>query len=148
MTALLSALLLGAGSRGMALGLSSLGGPHGLMAPALSTVPGSLPIQQQPFYGALLQSAERWQNAPLGQVVGESPRDTLLNFYAVMARVDGEVQALIRRHRRIPAGGGARRRNSESPEPRPCSPWRWKPWMPAAFPKASAMTQPRRRRSS
>lgn len=96
MTALLSALLLGAGSRGMALGLSSLGGPHGLVAPALSTVPSSLPIQQQPFYGALLQSAERWQNAPLGQVVGESPRDTLLNFYAVMARVDGEVQALIR----------------------------------------------------
>jgi MscS family membrane protein len=103
-TALLMVLLLVAGSDRMALarspllglGLSSLEGHHGVVPAALSSAPGSVPIQQQPFYGALLKSAERWQNAPLGQVVGESPRDTLLNFYSVMARVNGEVQALIR----------------------------------------------------
>ena len=48
---------------------------------------GIIPIQEQPFYPQLLAVAERWRNAPLGRVVGESPRDTLLNFYVVMARL-------------------------------------------------------------
>ncbi|MFM7651808.1 MAG: mechanosensitive ion channel family protein, partial [Vulcanococcus sp.] len=47
-----------------------------------------VPFDRQPFHAALLETAERWRDAPLGQVVGDSPRDTLLNFYAVMARVD------------------------------------------------------------
>jgi len=104
LTALLTVVLLLGGSDrlaraqspGLGPGLGILGDHHGPAAAALTLAPGSLPIQRQPFYGALLQAAERWQNAPLGQVVGESPRDTLLNFYAVMARVDSDVQALIR----------------------------------------------------
>ena len=34
----------------------------------------------------------RWGNVPLSRVVGDSPRETLLNFYAVMARIYDELQ--------------------------------------------------------
>ena len=56
----------------------------------------TIPLSRQPFYGELLQTAERWNDAPLGQVVGESPRQTLLNFYVVMARVNHEIEAVTR----------------------------------------------------
>ncbi len=52
-----------------------------------------IPMSEQPFYPQLEVTAKRWTDAPLGQVVGESPRETLLNFYAVMALVNHEVQA-------------------------------------------------------
>ena len=55
-----------------------------------------IPIREQPFYPELLAVAERWKDAPLGQVVGESPRETLLNFYAVMARVHRELELATR----------------------------------------------------
>lgn len=44
-------------------------------------------LEQQPFYSELVQKADLWLHTPLGQVVGDTPRDTLLNFYAVMADV-------------------------------------------------------------
>ena len=46
-----------------------------------------IPIEDQPFYDDLVSRADLWLHTPLGQVVGNSPRDTLLNFYAVMADV-------------------------------------------------------------
>jgi len=46
-----------------------------------------IPIEEQPFYPELVSRADLWLHTPLGQVVGDSPRDTLLNFYAVMADV-------------------------------------------------------------
>ena len=46
-----------------------------------------IPIEEQPFYAELVSRADLWLHTPLGQVVGDSPRDTLLNFYAVMADV-------------------------------------------------------------
>ena len=51
-----------------------------------------IPITAQPFYPELLATAERWNDAPLDHVVGEDPRETLLNFYAVMARVQRELE--------------------------------------------------------
>ncbi|MBM5807568.1 MAG: hypothetical protein FJ056_07725 [Cyanobacteria bacterium M_surface_10_m2_179] len=48
----------------------------------------AIPINEQPFYPDLLLIQEQWGNAPLNRVVGDSPRETLLNFYAVMARVN------------------------------------------------------------
>ena len=69
-------------------------------APAAATIAAPLattrliPISEQPFYPELLETAARWADAPLGQVVGESPRDTLLNFYAVMARVYRDIELL------------------------------------------------------
>jgi len=47
----------------------------------------SRPIDQQPFYAELQTTARSWSDVVLGQVVGDSPAATLLNFYAVMADV-------------------------------------------------------------
>ena len=46
-----------------------------------------IPLEDQPFYPDLVKRADLWRHTPLGQVVGDSPRETLLNFYAVMADV-------------------------------------------------------------
>lgn len=46
-----------------------------------------IPLEEQPFYAELERRADLWRHTPLGQVVGESPQDTLLNFYSVMADV-------------------------------------------------------------
>ena len=45
------------------------------------------PIDQQPFYAELQAISRTWSDVVLGQVVGDSPAATLLNFYAVMADV-------------------------------------------------------------
>ena len=55
-----------------------------LVLPARSAF---IPIEQQPFYDDLGLDADRWSDVVLGQVVADSPRATLLNFYAVMAEV-------------------------------------------------------------
>lgn len=70
--------------------LSALGGLRAAVGDAeiqVSTSSTAIPITQQPFYPQLQSISERWKDAPLSRVVGESPRETLLNFYAVMARV-------------------------------------------------------------
>ena len=46
-----------------------------------------IPLDNQPFYPELIRKADLWLHTPLGQVVGNTQRDTLLNFYAVMADV-------------------------------------------------------------
>ena len=46
-----------------------------------------VPLQSQPFYSELIDRAELWLHTPFGKVVGDTPKDTLLNFYAVMADV-------------------------------------------------------------
>ncbi|AII49183.1 hypothetical protein KR52_08510 [Synechococcus sp. KORDI-52] len=46
-----------------------------------------IPLEQQPFHAELERRADLWRHTPLGRVVGDSPQDTLLNFYAVMADV-------------------------------------------------------------
>ena len=51
------------------------------------TSKGLIPIEDQPFYPLLLESSETWSDVVLDQVVGDSPRTTLLNFYSVMADV-------------------------------------------------------------
>jgi MscS family membrane protein len=61
-----------------------------------------IPIQEQPFYPELLQRSERWRQTPLSRVVGESPRETLLNFYAVMARVHHGLELATGRPRQDP----------------------------------------------
>jgi MscS family membrane protein len=56
-----------------------------------------IPITQQPFYPELLAVSQRWRDAPLSRVVGDSPRETLLNFYVVMAQVNNELQFTTKR---------------------------------------------------
>ena len=61
-----------------------------------------LAIQQQPFYENLRGRADFWLHTPLGQVVGDNPRDTLLNFYAVMADVGIVVDDITAAHLKDP----------------------------------------------
>ena len=83
-----------AGTPGLGLGLNHLGEQRGMGAELIPHGDRRLPIRQQPFFPALLATASRWDDAPLGQVVGEDPEATLLTFYSVMARVYREVQAV------------------------------------------------------
>lgn len=50
-----------------------------------------VPLESQPFHGQLLDLKQQWKDAPLNQVVGDSPRATLLNFYVVMAQVNRDI---------------------------------------------------------
>ena len=70
--------------------------PSTLATPPLASAASIrvIPIVDQPFYPELVATAARWADAPLDQVVGESPRETLLNFYAVMARVYHDIELL------------------------------------------------------
>jgi len=85
----------------LTLALVALGPRSGLQAAsqALGLAPAResvlIPISEQPFYPELLSIAEDWRHAPLNRVVGESPRATLLNFYAVMARVHQLVESTV-----------------------------------------------------
>ena len=54
-----------------------------------------IPISEQPFYPFLLESYRRWATSPLSSVVGDSPRDTLLNFYAVMTHLTNTTDSII-----------------------------------------------------
>ena len=55
-----------------------------------------IPIQAQPFFPELEAIAGGWSDVVLDQVVGDSPRATLLNFYAVMAQVGQRADRLGR----------------------------------------------------
>jgi MscS family membrane protein len=61
-----------------------------------------IPLEDQPFYPDLVQRAELWRHTPLGQVVGHSPQETLLNFYAVMADVGLLIESVETSHRNAP----------------------------------------------
>ena len=67
-----------------------------------------IPIEEQPFYPDLMAATQRWADSALAQVVGDSPRDTLLNFYAVMARVQHDLETVTANPLRDPG-------------------WRWSP---------------------
>jgi len=54
---------------------------------ATAPTAATIPLSQQPFYDELVALRAGWAANELGEVVGETPRATLLNFYAVMAEV-------------------------------------------------------------
>ena len=53
-----------------------------------------IPIEKQPFYSTLQRISLFWQDSIIGHVEDRSPRETLLNFYAVMASVGSEIEAI------------------------------------------------------
>ena len=61
-----------------------------------------IPLDKQPFYPELVRRADLWLHTPLGQVVGDTPKDTLLNFYAVMADVGLLIDDVTATHRNDP----------------------------------------------
>jgi len=102
---LLALLLVALGPRGAL--EAAAGGPP---APLSEGPPGShlqrgariIPIEEQPLYPQLLAVSERWRETPLSRVVGESPRETLLNFYAVMARLQHGLELATNRPQQDP----------------------------------------------
>ena len=61
---------------------------------SVSVSSSAISIQEQPFYPSLEEISSSWTDIVLGQVVGESPKVTLLNFYAVMAKVGHRADSL------------------------------------------------------
>ena len=64
-----------------------LGSAQAKPLPPVLTASSVIPLKEQPFYPSLEQISSSWTDIVLGQVVGDSPKVTLLNFYAVMAKV-------------------------------------------------------------
>ena len=76
--------------RGLSLGASvDTGLPNEIISSDIPALAASaiIPISEQPFYPFLLETYHRWATVPLSSVVGDSPSDTLLNFYAIMTHV-------------------------------------------------------------
>lgn len=67
--------------------------PSGVADPSQSTQP-FVPISQQPFYPDLLATAHYLNEAALDPTVGDSPRTTLLDFYARMSKVYNEINKI------------------------------------------------------
>ncbi|MEC8442267.1 MAG: mechanosensitive ion channel domain-containing protein [Cyanobacteriota bacterium] len=55
-----------------------------------------IPLEQQPFFEELEKRRQIWIDNPIGEVIGNTPQDTLLNFYAVMAIVGTESNRITR----------------------------------------------------
>ena len=67
---------------------------HARSADIVAAPPNAISLQEQPFYPSLQEISSSWTDIVLGQVVGESPKVTLLNFYAVMAKVGHRADSL------------------------------------------------------
>ena len=59
------------------------------------SISGLIALQQQPFYSELLASVQAWDAYPIDTVVGETPKETILNFYTVMAKISKEQDRLL-----------------------------------------------------
>ena len=62
-------------------------------------------IQDQPFYPELQRLALFWDDSPIGHVEDRAPKETLLNFYAVMASVGSEIESIRRDAKQDPGFG-------------------------------------------
>jgi len=56
---------------------------------------GVILLQKQPFYGDLRAKAQVWDDNPITDVLGESPKETIINFYVVMSKVSKEQDRLL-----------------------------------------------------
>ena len=78
---------------GLVIGLTSFSHVHSaetLIALGLGEENTIIPLEEQPFYDQLEIYDSNWDQSYLGKVTGVTPQQTLLRFYAVMARV-GEI---------------------------------------------------------
>ena len=57
-------------------------------------IPGTIPIQEQPFYSDLEKVSSNWSDVVIGTVEGDNPKTTLLNFYAVMSLVGKQTKTV------------------------------------------------------
>ncbi|WP_162176481.1 hypothetical protein [Synechococcus sp. KORDI-100] len=62
-------------------------------------------IEDQPFYDELQRLALFWDDSPIGHVEDRAPKETLLNFYAVMASIGSEIESIRRDAKQDPGFG-------------------------------------------
>jgi MscS family membrane protein len=62
-------------------------------SPALKIKP-AIPLDEQPFFPELQRRRDIWSDNPIGEVVSNTPQETLLNFYAAMAIVGTEADRI------------------------------------------------------
>jgi len=91
----LSAVLAG-GLLALTLALSQLSQPSPGLAKASNQAIAVFPLSRQPFYNELNQVRAQWRQHHLGEVAADSPRGTVVNFYAVMAEVIDRANAISR----------------------------------------------------
>ena len=78
---------------GLLLSLATVVDVHPGEMPVVLNAPNenvTIALEEQPFYDDLLIYSANWDQSYLGKVTGLTPQQTLLRFYAVMARV-GEI---------------------------------------------------------
>lgn len=83
----------------IALLIATLPNTGGLFSKSKSVVletkiPDAYPIQEQLFYSDLQKVSSNWNDIVIGQVEGDNPKTTLLNFYAVMSSVGQQAKLL------------------------------------------------------
>ena len=61
-----------------------------------------IPFAEQPFYNDLERRYNIWTDNPIGEVIGNSAQETLLNFYAVMAIVGNRADEISQSYRDSP----------------------------------------------
>lgn len=84
-----------AATTGLLLSLLLMLPGHSQTTPVKAMPPADgVPLSGQPFYPALLEAVETWEDVPLGEVIGDNPRSTLLNFYVVMAEVGHQMRTI------------------------------------------------------
>lgn len=59
-----------------------------------NSIPGAIPIEKQDFFQDLEKISSDWNEIIIGQVEGDNPRTTLLNFYSAMSLVGKQSEAL------------------------------------------------------
>ena len=64
---------------------------------APSIITNRIPLEDQPFYPQLITISERWNLSYMGEAEGKSPKETLLNFYGIMARTADKIDEVSRR---------------------------------------------------
>jgi len=53
-----------------------------------------IPFEGQPVFEQLKDKMDEWNDAPLKEARGNSPKETLLNFYIIMYNIDQNIQEL------------------------------------------------------
>ncbi len=61
-----------------------------------------IPIAEQPFYNELERRYNIWTDNPIGEVIGNTAQETLLNFYAVMAIVGNRADEISQSYKDSP----------------------------------------------
>ena len=73
-------------------------------------------LDSQPFYKDLESIYADWEEAPISIVTAESPKETLLNFYAVMAHVGNKIKKIMSSYKSDPGFNWSKKKRKQIDE--------------------------------